>query len=155
MESRIHIIGLVVPDLTDTHFAEAARGVARAMQPKGYTVLISKSEGDADSERQAIDLLLSCSQVDGLILASSQSSGETAVFQRINKRKMPYVLIDRAFPGVDADYVGSDDEQIGVAATEHLISRGCRQIAYIRGPETSNGVLREAGYRAALERRGL
>ena len=155
MESRIHIIGLVVPDLTDTHFAEAARGVARVMQPKGYTVLISNSEGDPESERQAIDLLLSCSQVDGLILASSQAPEETALFQRIEKRRLPFVLIDRAFPGVEADYVGSDDEEIGAAATEHLIVRGCRQIAHIRGPETSTGVLREKGYRAALARKGL
>lgn len=155
MESRIHIIGLVVPDLTDTHFAEVARGVARVMRPKGYTVLISNSEGDADSERQAIDLLISCSQVDGLILASAQPPEETALFQRIEKHKLPYVLIDRAFQGVEANYVGADDEEIGAVATEHLISRGCRHIAHIHGPDTSTGALRSKGYSAALARHGL
>jgi LacI family transcriptional regulator len=155
VETRIHIIGLVVPDLTDTHYAEVARGVARVMQPKGYTVLISNSEGDPESERQAISLLLSCQQVDGLILASAQAPEETALFQRIEKHKLPYVLIDRAFPRVAAHYVGADDEQIGALATEHLISRGCRHIAHIRGPETSTGILRSKGYQAALARCGL
>lgn len=155
MESRIHIIGLVVPDLTDTHFAEVARGVARVMQPAGYTVLISNSEANAECERQAIDLLMSCQQVDGLILASAQAREETALFRRIEKHKLPYVLIDRAFAGVEASFVGADDEQIGSIATEHLISRGCRQIGHLRGPDTSNGAGRAAGYLAALARHGL
>jgi LacI family transcriptional regulator len=155
VESRIHIIGLVVPDLTDTHFARVASGVARVMQPAGYTVLISNSEGDADSERQAVHLLLSCSQVDGIILASAQQPGETALFRQLEKHKMPFVLIDRAFPSVEASYVGADDEEIGAVATEHLIARGCRHIAHIEGPETSNGLARSKGYVAALRGHGL
>ncbi len=155
MENRIHIIGLVVPDLTDTHFAEIARGVARRMQPRGYTVLISNSDGDADSERQAIDLLLSCQQVDGLILASAQAPGETALFKRLAKHKLPYVLVDRDFPDAGASCVAADDEQIGRVATEHLIARGCRHIAHIEGPESSSGARRCAGYRTALAAHGL
>lgn len=155
MEDRIHIIGLVLPDLTDTHFARIAEGVARAMQPKGYTVLISNSEGDAAAERHAIDLLLSCRQVDGLILASAQRPGETALFRRLEKHKMPYVLVDRDMPGVEANYVGADDEEIGAVATEHLIVRGCRHIAHVQGPETSSSARRLEGYAAALAGHGL
>lgn len=155
MESRIHIIGLVVPDLTDTHFAKVAAGVARIMQPLGYTVLISNSEGAADNERQAIDLLLSCSQVEGLILASAQAPGDASQVRRLEKHKMPFVLIDRDFPGVEANFVGADDEEIGAVATEHLIARGCRHIAHIEGPDTSSSSGRSKGYAAALGGHGL
>ncbi|MGE5646670.1 MAG: LacI family DNA-binding transcriptional regulator [Acidobacteriota bacterium] len=155
MENRIHIIGLVVPDLTDTHFAKVASGVARIMQPRGYTVLISNSEGDADAERHAIDLLLSCSHVEGLILASAQAPNETALFRRLEKHKMPFVLLDRDFPAAAANFVGSDDEEIGWVATEHLISRGCRHIAHIEGPATSAAAGRARGYTAALGGHGL
>jgi LacI family transcriptional regulator, galactose operon repressor len=155
VENRIHIIGLVVPDLTDTHFAKVSSGVALIMQPLGYTVLISNSEGDADSERQAIDLLLSCQAVEGLILASAQAPGETALFRRLEKHKMPFVLIDRDFPGVAANFVGTDDEEIGAVATEHLIARGCRHIAHIEGPQTTSAAGRTKGYMAALGGHGL
>ncbi len=155
VESRIHIIGLVVPDLTDTHFARVASGVARVMQPSGYTVLISNSEGDAESERQAVHLLLSCSQVDGIILASAQAPGEMALFRHIEQHKMPLVLIDRDFPEVATNYVGADEQEIGTVATEHLIARGCRHIAHIEGPETSSGTARSRGYTAALRGHGL
>jgi LacI family transcriptional regulator len=155
VETRIRIIGLVVPDLTDTHFAEIARGVTRLMQPLGYTVLISNSEGDAAAERQAIQLMLSCSHFEGLILASSQPAGDLGMFRHIEKHKLPYVLIDRTFAGLEANFTGADDEQIGAAATAHLISRGCRHIAHIRGPRTSSGDGRAAGYRAVLAQHGL
>ncbi len=154
MEARIRIIGLVVPDLTDTHFAEVARGVNSIMQPKGYTVLISNSDGDAAAERQALNLLCTCPQVEGLIVASSLPAGDSAFFARVAEYK-PYVLIDRSFPGLDASYVGADDERLGFVATEHLISRGCRHIAHIRGPEHSSGIGRVRGYEAALARHCL
>lgn len=154
MENRIRIIGLVVPDLNDTHFAEVARGVNSIMQPKGYSVLVSNSEGDAAEERQMLNLLCTCPNVEGLIVASSQGAEESQFFARLGGYK-PYVLIDRKFAGLDANYVGTDDEQVGYTATEHLISRGCRHIAHIRGPETSSGAGRVRGYRAALASHGL
>jgi LacI family transcriptional regulator len=154
VENLIHLIGLIVPDLGDTHFSDVARGVARVLRPKGYTVMLSASEGDPAAERQAVELLIGCPQVDGLIVASAQPPGETGLFRLIQKHR-PYVLIDRMFPDLDANFVGSDDERIGEAATEHLIARGCRHIAHITGPDNSCGVGRRQGYAATLARHGL
>jgi LacI family transcriptional regulator len=155
VEKSIRIIGLLVPGLVDTHFARIARGVARVLQPRGYTVLISNTEGDAQAEQQAIGLLLSCPQVEGLVMASSQRAGERATFERLVRHKLPFVLVDRDFPEAGANFAGGDDAGIGAAATEHLISRGCRHIAHIRGPEGSSGTGRFEGYQAALARHGL
>ncbi len=68
---------------------------------------------------------------------------------------MPFVLLDRDFPAAAANFVGADDEEIGAVATEHLISRGCRHIAHIEGPETSAATGRVKGYMAALGGHGL
>jgi len=155
LETGVHIVGLVVPDLLDSHYAEVAKAVARVLRPEGYMVLLANSEGEEEAERQALDLLRACPQVDGLILASAQSAPELEVFQRLEKRGLPYVLIDRRLPGVEAPFVGADDVEIGAAATEHLASRGCRHIAHIQGPENSSGLGRLQGYRVALARRGL
>jgi LacI family transcriptional regulator len=57
--------------------------------------------------------------------------------------------------GVDANYVGVKDEDVGAIATEHLIAQGARRIAHIRGPAVSTGRGRVRGYRRALDRRGL
>lgn len=155
METPIRIIGLVVPDLLDSHFAEVAKGVARILRPHGYTLLISNSEGDAASEQQVVGLLLGCPQVEGLILASAQAPQDIGLFKLIEKHKLPYVLIDRTFPGLDANYVGANDLEIGALGAEHLIARGCRHIAHIHGPQTSSGIGRSKGYSSALSRHGL
>jgi LacI family transcriptional regulator len=98
---------------------------------------------------------MACPQVEGLVLASAQPPGEVGLFRLLERRKLPFVLIDRCFPGIAANYVGADDEQIGEMATEHLISRGCRHIAHIQGPESSTGIGRRKGYTTALARHGL
>ena len=74
------------------------------------------------------------------MIASCRPTAE--LFVRIERRKTPYVLIDRSVPGASANYVGVDDVAVGQLATEHLIAIGCKRIAHIRGPETSPGVAR-------------
>jgi LacI family transcriptional regulator len=146
---RTFMIGLIVPDLMHSFFAEIAKGVSSAIRPLGYDVVICNSEEDATVESSEVDRLLA-RQVDGLILASAQPPETLAVFERIETRNVPFVLIDRRFSQVRAPYVGADDEAIGRLATEHLIERGCRHIAHIAGPMLTTGIGRLNGYRAAL-----
>jgi LacI family transcriptional regulator len=76
-------------------------------------------------------------------------------FRRIEEQETPYVLIDRRFAGLAANFVGVDDEQVGELATRHLIEAGCVRIAHIRGPELSTALGRLEGYRRALSRANL
>jgi LacI family transcriptional regulator len=88
-----------------------------------------------------------------LVIASS--GGDTEAFARMDRIGHPYVLIDRQFPDISANFVGIDDEAAGRLATNHLIDQGCKKIAHIRGRENSTGIRRFNGYRQALEERGL
>jgi LacI family transcriptional regulator len=151
---RTFIVGLIVPDLMHSFFAEIAKGISNALRPLGYDVVICNSEEDAGLEASEIDRLLA-RQVDGLILASAQPPSAVDAFSRIEARGVPFVLIDRHFASVNASFVGADDEAIGRLATRHLIERGCRRIAHIAGPETTPGVGRLKGYRDALAAAGI
>jgi LacI family transcriptional regulator len=151
---RTFMIGLIVPDLMHSFFAEIAKGVSAAIRPLGYDVVICNSEEDCAFESSEVDRLLA-RQVDGIILASAQPPASNGVFQRIEARGVPYVLIDRRFADVHAPYVGADDEAIGRLAAAHLIERGCRRIAHIAGPPLTPGVGRLKGYREALAEAGL
>jgi LacI family transcriptional regulator len=151
---RTFMIGVIVPDLMHSFFAEIAKGISTAIRPLGYDVVICNSEEDAAVESSEIDRLLA-RQVDGLILASAQPPSASEAFDRIEARNVPYVLIDRRFPERSASYVGADDQAIGMLATNHLIERGCRRIAHISGPEPNPGSGRLKGYRAALAAAGM
>jgi LacI family transcriptional regulator len=151
---RTFMIGLIVPDLMHSFFAEIAKGVSAAIRPLGYDVVICNSEEDCEMESSEVERLMG-RQVDGLLLASAQPPSSLALFERIEARGIPYVLIDRRFASSSAPYVGADDEAIGRLATSHLIERGCRRIAHISGPPLTPGVGRLKGYREALQAAGL
>lgn len=149
---RSYLVGLVVPDLLHPFFAEIAKALSQALKENGYYLIISSSEEDADLEEQEIDQLLS-RRLDTLIIASCRSTVD--LFFRLEKQKMPYVLIDRTLPGLSANFIGVDDEAVGLLATRHLIEIGCKRIAHIRGPETSPGVRRMEGYKRAMAQASL
>lgn len=151
---RTYTIGLLLPDFTHPFFAEIARAVAQTVRPHGYHVIISYSEEDPELEISETDSLLA-RQVDGLIIASAQPVRRLALFKRIQARKVPYVLIDRPIAGLQASFVGVDNRAIGRLATEHLIARGCVQIAHLRGPAIGIAGERLQGYREALANSGL
>ncbi|MBV9624257.1 MAG: LacI family DNA-binding transcriptional regulator [Acidobacteria bacterium] len=149
---RTYLVGLVVPDLLHPFFAEIARSLSEALRTSGYYLIVSSSDEDPDLEEQEINQLLA-RRLDTLIIASCRSTVE--LFFRIEKQKTPYVLIDRTLPGLSANFVGVDDEGVGMLATKHLIDVGCKRIAHIRGPETSPGIRRVEGYKRALTQSGL
>jgi LacI family transcriptional regulator len=151
---RTYIIGLVVPDLMHSFFAEVAKGVTSRVRPAGYSVVIANSEEDPELEAREVELLMA-RQVDGLLIASCQPQSNTSIFKRINELKVPYVLMDRDFDSLDANYVGVRNEDLGFAATKHLIEQGFKRIAHIRGPQLTTGVGRWRGYAAALQQQGL
>ena len=98
---RTFLVGLVVPDLMQSFFAEIATALTAALAPAGYHLLISNSGESAEDEAANIDLLVA-RKVDGLIIASAQRSAKA--FKAL---KTPYALIDRQVPGLKANYVGT------------------------------------------------
>jgi len=149
---RTYLVGLVVPDLLHPFFAEIAKSLSGVLRGSGYYLIVSSSEEDPDLEEEEINQLLA-RRLDILIIASCRSTVD--LFFRIEKQKTPYVLIDRALPGLTANFIGVDDEAVGMLATKHLIDIGCKRIAHIRGPETSPGIRRMEGYKRALAQAGL
>jgi LacI family transcriptional regulator len=149
---RTYLVGLVLPDLMHSFFAEVAKGVARKLSPLGYHAVILNTEEDGEIERRHVEILLT-RKVDGLIIASAQRTGQVELFETLGRREVPYVLIDRVVSGADANFVGTKDEDLGAMATGHLIDQGSKRIAHIRGPQTGTGRLK--GYKRALTKRGF
>lgn len=151
---RTYMVGLIIPDLMHSFFAEVAKGVASKFEPAGYQMVILNSEEDAETEERQIAALLA-RNVDGLIVASAQPNGRVKLFRTLRSRKVRYVLIDRLPAGVKAHYVGGKDVEIGELATGHLVEQGCRRIAHLRGPAVPTGTGRLRGYHRTLARHGL
>jgi len=129
---RTYTIGLVIPDLMHSFFAEVAKGAGNRLGPRGYHIIIANSEENAETEVREIEALLARG-VDGLIVASAQKNGDW-LSRTLRRRRVPHVVIDRVVGGVEACYVGVDDTEVGALATTHLIEQGCRRIDFVYRP---------------------
>ena len=149
---RTWTFGLVVPDLLHPFFADIAKAISVEARKQGYSLLISSSDEDPELEAQEIRQLLA-RRVDVILVASAQPSADG--FGIIEEHKTPYILIDRRFVDFEANFVGVDDEAVGMLATSHLLEQQCRYVAHIRGPNVSTAIGRLEGYKRALAKRKL
>src|SRR5215471_11268260 len=90
--NRSFLLGVVVPDLMHSYFAEICRGVESIAKPLGYQNLICSTDEDIANEESEIEALLP--RTDGVILASSAASVDTKFFRRILRERAKMVLID-------------------------------------------------------------
>jgi LacI family transcriptional regulator len=151
--NRSYLIGVVVPDLMHSYFAEICRGVEAVARPVGYQNLICNTDEDTAKEMDEVEALLP--RTDGLIVATALPIGEAGFYRRIIKGGAKIVLIDRRLEGLRCHVVTTDDVQVGMLATEHLIGLGHRRIGHLRGTAASTGEGRFEGYKQALAKHKL
>ncbi|WP_220447246.1 LacI family DNA-binding transcriptional regulator [Nonomuraea deserti] len=161
---RSNLLALVLP-LDVPYFTELAAHVVDQAEERGYTVLIDRTEGVAERERQIIMRRDRSAIFDGFILSPL---GLTEDELRRWVGKCPVVMLgEMQVEGVD--HVAIDDTAAARCATAHLISLGRTRIAAIGVPhrplaeaaevasvarwETS--AHRSAGYGQALAEAGL
>lgn len=151
---RSSIIGVVIPDIAHSFFAEITCGVEEVVEKSGYDILLCHSRGDAARERDEVNMLVG-SRVDGLIVASVQPERSPDIYASLKDMRMPFVLVDRFFPKGDFTSIRVDDKAAGMLATRCLIDLGHTRIAHIQGSDVSPGSLRRRGYLAALKAAGI
>ena len=152
---RTHTVGIIIPDLMHSFFVEIVSGLEAVVSQRGYGLLLCASGEDAHKERREIELLRA-RQVDGIVLASANATGNTALLRDLTALGIALVMIDRDdHPRVKCHRVLTDDVEVGRLATAHLAARGCRAIAHITGPPIVHARRREQGYRRAMSEAGL
>lgn len=146
--NRSHSIGLVVPDLMHSYFAEIAKAIETVARPAGYALLICNTEENAATELAEVEVLRH--RTDGLIIASAVTIKKSASYRPMLKEGAKIVMVDRHFPNLPCPAVTTDDVAVGRLATEHLIRLGHRRIGHLRGSDIAVAVNRLEGYVQAL-----
>ena len=149
---RTRLIGLIVPSLIHSFFAELSQGLSRELRQDGFSLVVAPSDEDPAIEQEIIRQLLARG-VDSLLIASVQQ--DAASFKQLTKHHVPFILLDRKIPGLSTNFIGVDDEEVGRIATEHLIEIGCQRIAHVGGTQISTALGRLRGYERTLQRHGI
>lgn len=150
---RSHSIGLIIPYLYDPFFASCAHAVTAVAREHGYSVIITTSNEDPETEFAEVDEMLQ-RHVDGLLVIPSRVRNSRLT--RALFGKTPVVAFDRPVSDPSIDTVLVQNAVGSRRVVEHLIEHGHRHITYLalsRSLFTIN--TRFLGYRRAMQDAGL
>lgn len=148
-------IGLIVPRINRSFFANVIHGVESIAKEAGYHVLICQSNDSEEEEYHCLNLLAS-QNVVGIIMSLASNSTETRYLQELINRGEHIIMFDRVHIDLPFKKVVNANRKSAYLATKHLLEEGYRKIAHFGGPLAIN-IYRDRfrGYQEALEEYGL
>ena len=148
------LIALVVPNVSNSVFAETIHGLEEVLSVEGYTLTIGHSGYSKDEEERLVRTLLGYGP-DGVVLTGLTHTRATRSL--LTRAGVPIVETWNIGSKPIDMAVGFSNYDAAFQATEFLIRRGHKLLAYAGGTQTDNDrtQAREAGFRAAVSKAGL
>lgn len=130
-------IGIIIKDLNYPFYTAIASGVRDYASSKGYSLLITSSENNQQSEKH-FSQLFAAKDIKGAIIAPLVEG--TAEIEHLFKLKMinyPFVLLEDV-RGIQANVVAIDNSQAIKKAVKYLMDCGHTRIVHFAGPPSSS-----------------
>ena len=87
-------IGVVVPDLSFSHFSHIVKSIEAEARKAGYMCIITDSGESYEGELACVELLENL-HVDGIVMGLSQETDDFTHLERLKQINIPVVLFDR------------------------------------------------------------
>ncbi|MBP0726384.1 catabolite control protein A [Bacillus sp. RG28] len=147
-------VGVIIPDISNSFYAELARGIEDIATMYKYNIILSNSDQNLEKELSLINNMLA-KQVDGILFMGGTITDVHK--EEYEKAGVPMVLAAtydeaRSIPSVNIDY-----EQAAYDAVTYLIEKGHKQIGLVSGPLEDDVICQSKlrGYKRALEEKNL
>lgn len=146
-------IGLIVEDISNPFFSAIARLIEDKAYKKGYKISYSSTENNSEKAKDLIEMFKT-RKVDAYIIAPVPGIEEE--IRQLLSDRIPVVVFDRNLPELDLNYVVVDNFKGGYEATEHLIRKGKKNIAFVTVDVDVDQINnRFLGYQEALKHHGV
>jgi len=144
-------IGVIVPKIAHSFFGSVIEAIYDAAFSNNYDIALTVSQENADREQRHIETLLAMG-VDGIIVSVCQDTKGRTIFEKVLKRKVPLVFIDRVLEIKGTSQVTVDDKGGAFKAVDLAIRNGYRKIGHLAGYKNiSIGWNRYLGFEDALK----
>jgi DNA-binding LacI/PurR family transcriptional regulator len=149
------VIGLIVPTIRTTVFAETILAVQEAASEMGMTIMLGNSQFDPVLEEHILSQFQS-RRPAGLILVGFTPGRERRILE-LQRNGIPCVTIWITPSDSGLHQVGFDNRLAAMEMTEYLIGLGHRRIGIVTGPQNGCRRIQDrlTGYRDALEKHSL
>lgn len=160
---RSNIFGVVCYGFGAEYFDPFYKAAEQAAQDQGYHLYAVASRVSAENERRVLETTVARA-IDGAIVFPVNSEENTSFYHRLQEERFPFIFIQHTVPGVDCDYVGTDDLLGGQLVARRFLEMGRRRFAFVPPPDATgnegwvharrtgyNQVLKQAGFGPAVE----
>lgn len=127
---KTFIVGVIVPSVQAHFFASVIHSIEEGLKNSGYRIILYQSNESVENEIKGVKTLLEA-QVDGIMASISLETNDVSHFQEIIKQNKPLILFDRTSAKLKVPTVTLNDFRAGFLATQHLIDRGYKNIAFV------------------------
>jgi DNA-binding LacI/PurR family transcriptional regulator len=154
---RTGAIGVVIPlghergqHISDPFFMTLLGYLADDLTERGYDLVLSRVIPDSG---KWLETIIDAGRSDGVIVIGQ--SDQVAVLDKAAARHKALVAWGGYTPGQIHCSVGSDNYLGGAIAAQHLIDRGCKQLAFLGDPRALEIEQRLQGCKAAMKAAGM
>src|SRR5881394_4496119 len=117
--ARTRSVGVLVPTIANSIFADTVQGLSDELEPLGYAVILAQSRYDAAREDHMLAALLS-RRPEAIIMVGSPATEDGA--RLLRRARIPVVETwDLPVAPIDA-VAGFDNYEAGVAVARHLVT---------------------------------
>ncbi len=152
----IRMVGFLSPfaHYEDGFMREITLGADQALDPKRFLMVTKHVHIPQFSEADILPGLVE--KVQGLLWLSTLNADACRTITKLHARRFPLVLVDRYLPEVPCCSVTTDNLEVGILGTRHLIELGHRRILHLTKDEAISSTReREEGYVLTMRQAGL
>ncbi len=130
-------IGLIVPRISMYFQSTLVTAIQNTVRGANFNLIICQSNDSISLEKELVSTLYDA-RVEGLIVSATMYTTDFSHFKLFTDHQIPIVFYDRVPREFPAQIIRGDDYYGGYQAGSYLVSRGCKDIAYINGLLTCN-----------------
>lgn len=147
------VIAMLVEGIDDPFFSSITRIVEKEMSRKGYKTFFASTENDPELTEDLIRVFRDA-QVDGYIIVPPPDIEDSLI--SLIKDKVPMVLFDRYFPGLETCNVIVNNFQGTYDAMQHFFKLGYKHIGFVTLDSSQIQMAeRLKGYKKAMREKHL
>lgn len=148
------MIGVIVPGITNLFFPTIVESLDEYMKSKGYSIVLSNTEGEAQKEQKLVEELMG-RQVDGIIIIDpTMENLRKGYYDKISK-SLPLIIVNGSANSNKCSFVCYDEEVGTIEAFKYLIDLGHEKIAFLRGHKSFSYDIKQKIYQDIIEQEKL
>jgi LacI family repressor for deo operon, udp, cdd, tsx, nupC, and nupG len=151
--ARTGLLGLIVRDINDPFFGLAVAEITAEARKHGYSVVLGHVGSRAD-EAIALSQALAMGHCDGVILLGDVRD-QSKLWLTGAARGLPLVGLWQGGRAPQVAVVNVDNHTGISLAVEHIVALGHRQILFLQGGRTGDGLERREAFVCAMRERGF